>query len=763
MLERLENPCGRCESFGKFMDVMDISSSDKGLYVFGSFVLDPLKRTLLRDGVPVPLSPKVFDTLLYLVEHPDRLLDKDELLEAVWPGRVVEENNLSHNISLLRKALNGDGALDRCIITSPGRSYRFTATPQRVPRTAYPGGAATATGVTAFRENDGNGARPVASPPRWRRVAWAAALLLPLAGALAYFAVTRFAAAPPNRASIAVLPFENLSSDRNNEYFTAGMQELILTRLADIGNLKVIARTSTQQYASHPADLRTIGQQLGVAAVLEGSVQKAGNRVLINVQLIDARTQSHVWAQAYTRRLDDVIGVEGEVARQVAAALDAKLSPTQAARLTTVPTANRTAWDLFLRAEYQAYMGYSHGDTASMKAAIALYRQAVEQDPGFALAHARLSFGESRLAWWGGGGEDVAALRQQAHADAERALQLQPDLAASHLAIGYSEYWGHANYGAALKAFSAALEIEPDNADAFAAQGYIQSHLGHFDKATAALQKALTLDPRNASRVRELGHIYMMTSRYPNAERVFQRALALDPGNLVAKINDAYSILLDSGDIPRALAVVQGNDPFLEWFRVRLLVDQRHYHEALDLLGSIPDTPDNFAPGNEESKTQQQADCYWLMGDNARARPLYEQALSRLRAEIAAKQGAEQMDEWANVAGAELGLGHTAQALDALAKAQAIDARIAEPFSHMGYTLTSAILYAKAGRADLAVPRLAKSLATPGIGIGYSPVMLWLDPELDPIRHDARFRALLAHYARYKPAVVYSAAASAGK
>lgn len=663
------------------MDVMDISSSDKGLYVFGSFVLDPLKRTLLRDGVPVPLSPKVFDTLLYLVEHPDRLLDKDELLEAVWPGRVVEENNLSHNISLLRKTLNGDGALDRCIITSPGRGYRFTATPQRVPRTAYPADAAATADVAALLENDGNGARPAASPPRWRRVAWAAALLLPLSGALAYFAVTRFAAAPPNRASIAVLPFENLSSDRNNEYFAAGMQELILTRLADIGNLKVIARTSTQQYASHPADLRTIGQQLGVAAVLEGSVQKAGNRVLINVQLIDARTQSHVWAQAYTRKLDDIIGVEGEVARQVAAALDAKLSPTQAARLTTVPTANRTAWDLFLRAEYQAYMGYSHGDTASMKAAIALYRQAVEQDPGFALAHARLSFGESRLAWWGGGGEDVAALRQQAHADAERALQLQPDLAASHLAIGYSEYWGHANYGAALKAFSAALEIEPDNADAFAAQGYIQSHLGHFDKATASLQKALTLDPR----------------------------------------------------------------------------------EALDLLGSIPDTPDNFAPGNEESKTQQQADRYWLMGDNARARPLYEQALSRLRAEIAAKQGAEQMDEWANVAGAELGLGHTAQALDALAKAQAIDARIAEPFAHMGYTLTSAILYARAGRADLAVPRLAESLATPGIGIGYSPVMLWLDPELDPIRRDARFRALLAHYARYKPAVVYSAAVSAGK
>src|SRR5579875_2548376 len=298
-----------------------------------------------------------------------------------------------------------------------------------------------------------DGAKPFVRPSRqWRRAVWAIAGLLPLIGLLGYFAAPHFTSAPATRSSIAVLPFENLSSDKSNEYFAAGIQELVLTKLADIGDLKVIARSSTQQYASHPEDLKTIGRQLGVATILEGSVQKAGDQVLINVQLIDANTESHIWAQAYTRRLDHVIGVEGEVAQQIAAALDARLSPVQTARLTAVPTRNGTAYDLFLRAEYLAGQGYDKGDTARIKTAISLYRQAVGQDPAFALAYARLSFDESRLAWWGGGGENVGALNQQARADADRALQLQPDLAASRIAQGYSEFWGRDDYDAALKA-----------------------------------------------------------------------------------------------------------------------------------------------------------------------------------------------------------------------------------------------------------------------------------------------------------------------
>ncbi|MGH8214431.1 MAG: hypothetical protein ACREPZ_01855, partial [Rhodanobacteraceae bacterium] len=206
----------------------------------------------------------------------------------------------------------------------------------------------------------------------------------------------REASAAPAK-SIAVLPFENLSNDKNNDYFVAGMQDLILTKLADIGDLKVISRTSTMQYKSHPEDLKTVGKQLGVATILEGSVQKAGDQVLVNVQLIDARSDNHIWAQSYTRTLDNVFGVEGEVAGQIAQALKAKLSPAESKRLATSLSSNSAANDLFLRAEYQVNQGDINYDTASWKAAIPLYRQAIAKDPDFALAYARLSYAESEL------------------------------------------------------------------------------------------------------------------------------------------------------------------------------------------------------------------------------------------------------------------------------------------------------------------------------------------------------------------------------
>lgn len=550
--------------------------------------------------------------------------------------------------------------------------------------------------------------------------------------------------------SIAVLPFENLSADKNNEYFVAGMQDLILTKLADIGDLKVISRTSTAEYASHPENLKRIGEQLSVATILEGSVQKAGNQVLINVQLIDAQTDEHIWAQAYTRTLYNVFGVEGEVAEQIATALNAKLSPAQAASLAAVPTQNRAAYDLFLRAEYQANQGLINYDTASWKAAIPLYRQAVEQDPNFALAWARLAFNESQLAWFGGGGEDVKQLNQQARADAERALQLQPNLSAAQLAIGYTEYWGRGDYDAALKAFAAALKLKPNDADTLAAQAYVERRQGRFDKAIASFQQALMLDPRNSALAFELGLTNMLASRYSDAENAFQRALALDPNNRNAKAYYANAVLFSTGDIPRALAAAQGDDPALKLARVGLLTDQRKYRDALDLLDSVPDTPDNFAQQGG-SKQEQQADLYWLMGDKARARPLYEQSLPHLRVQLAMMQGINQAFVWQSIADAELRLGHTAEGLDAIAKAQAIVNKITDQSYGPLDRVIDAGLYAEANRPDLAIPLLVKALAMPGIGGFYSPVLLWLDPAWDPIRNDPNFKLLLNKYQDNKP------------
>ncbi|MGH8233299.1 MAG: hypothetical protein ACREPU_03760, partial [Rhodanobacteraceae bacterium] len=197
--------------------------------------------------------------------------------------------------------------------------------------------------------------------------------------------------------SIAVLPFENLSNDKANEYFVAGMQDLILTKLADIGELKVISRTSTLQFQNHPRDLKSIGLQLGVATLLEGSVQKAGNQVLVNVQLIDAKTNAHIWAQSYQRSLDNVFEVEGAVAEKIATELQAKLSPAESKRLATGLSSDSTANDAFLRAEFFANRGNVNYDTADWKTAIPLYRQAIALDPKFAQARARLSIVESTL------------------------------------------------------------------------------------------------------------------------------------------------------------------------------------------------------------------------------------------------------------------------------------------------------------------------------------------------------------------------------
>ncbi|HXS73843.1 MAG TPA: tetratricopeptide repeat protein, partial [Rhodanobacteraceae bacterium] len=289
--------------------------------------------------------------------------------------------------------------------------------------------------------------------------------------------------------SIAVLPFENLSEDKGNAYFADGMQDLILTKLADIGDLKVISRTSTAKYESHPDNLKVIAQQLGVATILEGSVQKAGDQVLINVQLIDAHTDSHIWADSYTRTLDNIFGVEGEVAQKIADALKARLSPVESAQLAALPTTNQAAYDLFLRAEYQAHKGNLNYGTAEFHAAIPLYRQAIQKDPNFALAYAQLSLAESGVVWFGSGEDDVKPLVADSLAQAEKALALQPRLVAGYLALGYNAYWGRQDYPAALKAFAAALKLRPNDADALAATGYVLRRQGRFDEAIAAMRR----------------------------------------------------------------------------------------------------------------------------------------------------------------------------------------------------------------------------------------------------------------------------------
>jgi TolB-like protein/lipoprotein NlpI len=555
--------------------------------------------------------------------------------------------------------------------------------------------------------------------------------------------------------SIAVLPFENLSEDKGNAYFADGMQDLILTKLADIGDLKVISRTSTAKYQSHPDNLKIIAQQLGVATILEGSVQKAGNQVLINVQLINASSDSHIWADSYTRTLDNIFGVEGEVAQKVADALQAKLTPKETAQLATAMSGDAAANDLFLRAEYFAHQGNTTYDPTSFRRAIPIYQQALAKDPRFALARARLSFAESGAVWFGSGESDVRRLIADAQAQAEQALAQQPRLVAAQVALGYSAYWGRGDFVSALQAFDAALALRPNDADALSGKGFVLRRQGNFAAAIAALTRALDLDPRDISLLNSLGETFSAVSRYPQAAPLFQRALDLDPENVQTKFDNSANILMSSGDAARALAAAQGNHPQLLVWRAQLLTYQRKYRQALALIASIPETPAgfNYQVG---PKALAQANLYHLVGDAAQARALFAQALSQSRARLSALAGApiKQAFVWNHIAEAELGLGQTRAAFAAIATSQSVASRSGDRFFTPSIIVSNAQLYARAGRADLAVPLLVQTFATNFSWIDASPALLWLDPSWDPIRRDPRFQALLKQYAKYKPASI---------
>ena len=399
--------------------------------------------------------------------------------------------------------------------------------------------------------------------------------------------------------SIAVLPFENLSNDKTNAYFADGMQDLILTKLADIGELKVISRTSTMQYGSHPRNLKQIGKDLGVATILEGSVQKAGDQVLINVQLINAQTDAHIWAESYQRTLKNIFGVEGEVAGKIAKSLAASLSPSETKRLAHTLSTNPAANDLYLQADYFAHAGILNVDTAAFGKAIPLYRKAIEMAPDFARARAQLSITESMLAWFGGGGEDVKQLNADAQAQARQALSLAPEMTAARLAAGYVNYYGHGAYAAALKDFDAALELRPNDAKVLRARSYVQRRLGHYEAAIASQQKAFELDPRNSTSAFDLGLTYMALYRYAEAKKYLQRALALDPNNYQARSYYAFAIYYSGGEASRALKEVQGLNPgeggyFSRLVRWNILIYQRRYQEALAAVEAVPDKHKTF-------------------------------------------------------------------------------------------------------------------------------------------------------------------------
>src|SRR6267378_1208412 len=426
-------------------------------------------------------------------------------------------------------------------------------------------------------------ATPTASAPgthRRRNLILLIATGVIVSAAAGFFLLPRASARKIDK-SIAVLPFQNLSDEKENAYFADGIQDDILTNLSKIGDLKVISRMSVMSYRGEGMrNAREIGKALGVATLLEGSVRRVGNRVRVNVQLIDASNDEHVWAEDYDRDLTDVFAIQTDLAQKIASALQAKLSPNEKARLDHRPTQNPEAYLRFVQAHDYANRAEMFHDT-SLKAE-PLFEQAIKLDPNFAAAFAGLSMVES---WVYHNSDPVPSRRDKARLNAEQALRLQPDLPEGHLALGFSYYYGDRDYQRALAEFEIAKRGLPNEAQAYMAIGAIQRRQGKWIESTENLEKAAALDPKNVGILVNLGFSYIALRNFAAADKIIDRAIAMQPNSFETVGLKAMSAAT-RGDLELAekqLSSVGETDSngVITYMRFWVLILQRRFSEAL--------------------------------------------------------------------------------------------------------------------------------------------------------------------------------------
>ncbi len=550
-----------------------------------------------------------------------------------------------------------------------------------------------------------------------------------------------------DRKSIAVLPFENLSEDKGNAYFADGMQDMILTKLAGIGDLKVISRTSTQKYQSRPDNLKTVAAELGVATILEGSVQKAGDQVLINVQLIDAASDNHLWAEAYSRRLDNIFGVEGEVAQKVADALKARLTPDETAHVAEAPTRNAAAFDVFLQAEEQAQEADASESQATYLAADADYLQAIALDPGFALAYARLALNQLNRHWFATPLTASQLATTKAYAD--RALALAPNSPEAHLALGFFDYWGFREYAAASTEFKRALALAPNNVDALLGLAFVARRSGQMTEALTYLKQAVAVSPRDPMVRREYGLTFMILRRYADADAQVRRSLILSPES-AGSYDDLLTIQLfgfgDADATHNAVSSLPGwrinatstAGDIIGLANTRTYADvfARRFDVALHAWDSAPTETE------EQRRTGQAARIAisLLAGRGMQVRPECAQLAPSLRAALA--QDPQSLSLLQQLSWVEVCLGRNAEAIALAQRAVALLPISKDSFFGTYQLVGLAQIAAWADAPDVALKTLRQLLEMPA-GAAVSIERLKLDPVFDPLRKDPRFQKLI--------------------
>jgi TolB-like protein/Tfp pilus assembly protein PilF len=547
--------------------------------------------------------------------------------------------------------------------------------------------------------------------------------------------------------SIAVLPFENLSDDKGAAYFADGIQDEILTKLASIADLKVISRTSTAKYKSKPEDLKTVSQQLGVATVLEGSVQKSADKVRVNVQLIDAHADSHLWAKSYDRDLKDVFAVESEVAQEIADCLQAKLSPAEANTLATAPTKDTAAYDLFLKGESQLRAANVSLRPESFDQAVAWYEQAIARDPNFALAMARLAECRLNQHWF------IETFTESELAEVkktvEHALTLGPDLAETHVAHGLFYYYGYRQYEEALAEFGRALQLQPNSAQALEYTGYVYRRQGQWLRCLDTLKKSLEQDPRNADVAGNLAQTYCILRMWQDAERAGKYALSIDPSDVIGMRALLQAILNGSGDIRRAQGVLTNfpstNDLIsssasgivasVTGDRAYTFVFARDFEAGLKVWNTSTDTA-----ADQRRRLSAKATIRALAGDFTGAQADAEKARQLLEERLRGRPG--ERVTMRELTWVYLALKRDADALK-LAR-EAVDLLPPERDALLGNSNLAGLaeVQARTGTASDAIAILRRLLTIPA-GETVSLARLKIDPVWDPIRNDSGFQQLL--------------------
>jgi TolB-like protein/Tfp pilus assembly protein PilF len=556
------------------------------------------------------------------------------------------------------------------------------------------------------------------------------------------FVVFQYLANKGLEKSIAVLPFENLSTEKENAYFAGGIQDQILTDLAKIGDLKVISRSSVMGYANNRPNIRDIGKALGVAAVVEGSVQRVANRIRISVQLIKAATDEHVWAENYEKDISDIFAAQRDASLEIASKLHAQLSKNDKARLEQKPTTNNAAYLVYLQAQDSIWWGQEIKD---VKKVIPLYRKAVELDPTFALAFAKVSYLEALIYWHG---SDLSVL-QQARADANEAIRLRPELPEAHYALGYIHLWGDHDYASGLAEFELARIGLPNDADIFSAIGVIQRKQGKWAESTASYEKAAELNPKDTTiwGMHLAGNYWAMRD-FAKAAKMFERAIAADPNFFQNHIWRAWLDFYSKGDtraLEQLLAKTPENvdpDGEVTFARYQLNIFQRKYDEALavlersnvDCIESISPTP-----GADCSKSFFRAFAYRFKNDSVNAQRYFEEARTALEQKVQENPNIGPMH--ASLGQVYAGLGRKDDAINEAKHAVELFPESADALNSLHQTILIAQMYAMLGDVESAIPLIEHLLSTPS---GLTTSWLKLDPIWDPLRNDPRFKKLVA-------------------